>query len=199
MTKALLFDADGVTLQKHGYFSDKYAKEYGVPAEKITPFFKNEFALCQLGKADIKQILPKYLAQWGWEKTVDDFLDYWFKSNTVANDQVVAQVRKIRAQGTKCFVVTDQEKYRASYTRSILGFDKKFDGCFFSCELGHSKSEPEFFQAVINKLQLNPSEIAYFEDEQENVEVAKQAGIDAYFYNDFAGFLATLKELGISF
>jgi len=63
MIKAILFDGDGVTLVKQGYFSDKYAMEHGVPVEKIMPFFRNEFKTCQLGKADMKEELVKYLSE----------------------------------------------------------------------------------------------------------------------------------------
>ncbi len=55
--KILLLDADGVTLKKQGYFSDRLSREQNVPVEEIMPFYKNEFRLCQQGKADVKEEL----------------------------------------------------------------------------------------------------------------------------------------------
>ena len=183
MIQALLLDGDGVTLKKQGYFSEVYSKEYGVPLEKIIPFFKNEFRKCQLGHGDVKDVLPAYLKEWGWEKSVDDFLQYWFASNTVADEAVLQKVQELRSKDVKCYLVTDQEKYRAQYSRQVLGFDKKFDGCFFSCELGVSKADPEFFKTVISKIGCEPDEVVYLDDEEGDVEAAKKLGVAAKLYS----------------
>src|SRR5258708_1571279 len=193
MTKALLLDADGVTLIKQGYFSEIYSREYSVPQEKIISFFKNEFRDCQLGKIDIKQVLPNYLKEWGWQKSVEDFLQYWFQKNTIADERVVNKVQEIRAKGTKCYLTTDQEKYRAEYTRKNLNFENMFDDCFFSCEAGYLKSDPEFFKTVLSKLNLQPSEVEFLDDEKENIESASGVGIAAKLYSgisDLAKYLS---------
>ena len=66
MTKVVLLDADGVVIKKgDGYFSDRFVAEYGAPAEEVRAFFKNEFRLCQVGKADLKEELANYQAVGG--------------------------------------------------------------------------------------------------------------------------------------
>ena len=186
MIKVFLLDADGVTLKKQGYFSEIYSKEYGVAVEKIMPFFKNEFRNCQLGKSDLKEVLPKYLAEWGWEKSVEDFLGYWFNSNTMADEEVINKIQSIRAGGIICYLATDQDKYRAEYIKNNLHYKDKFDGFFFSCELGYSKVTPDFFKAVVSKLGLVPADIFFLDDEDENIESAKKVGIQAKFYNNLS-------------
>jgi putative hydrolase of the HAD superfamily len=186
--KILLVDADGVALKKSKYFSEIYSQEYNVPAEKIILFFKNEFRDCQLGKADLLDALPSYLKDWGWQGSVDEFIKFWFESNTIADDAVISKIQELRTRGIKCYLATDQEKYRAGYILDNLGFDKKIDGSFFSFEIGHSKSESEFFQTVLNHLGLNAAEIGYLDDEQENVEVASKLGIQAKLYQNIADF-----------
>lgn len=180
--KILLLDADGVVLKKHGYFSEHFAREYNIPVEDITPFFKNEFRLCQQGKMDVKEVLAEYLPKWEWKKGVDDFLNYWFETDTHIDEEVFGEVDRIREKGIKCYLATDQEKYRAEYIRNLLR--EQLDGFFFSCEIGFSKSEPEFFEAVVPKLGIEPAEIVYFDDDEKNVEVAKRLGIDARFYTN---------------
>lgn len=181
--KVLLLDADGVTLKKEEYFSERFAREYSIPVEDVVPFFKNEFRLCQQGKLDVKEVLAEYLPKWGWEKTVEDFLDYWFTSDTHPDEDIFAVVAKIRESGNKCYLVSDQEKYRAQYIREHLKFDERLDGCFFSHEFGFSKSEPEFFQMVLEKLGVEPSDVVYLDDDEKNVGVAKALGVDARLYS----------------
>lgn len=181
--KVLLFDADGVILKSNEYFSERFARDHSVPVEEIIPFFKNEFRVCQEGKADLKAELEKYLPKWKWDKSVDDFIDYWFTTDAQVNEELFVYIQKLRAQGITCYLASDQEKYRAEYLRNVLGFKQKLDGCFFSCELGFKKSQPEFFEIVVKELNVEPHEIVYFDDEQGNMDTAISVGIDARLYS----------------
>lgn len=188
--KTLLLDADGVTLKKLGYFSEHFAREQGVPVEDMIPFYKNEFRLCQQGKADLKEEVAKYLPKWKWDRGADAFLEYWFTTDAKADEQVFEVVEELRGKGVKVYLATDQEKYRAQYLLEKLGFKNKFDGCFFSCNLGYQKSEPEYFEKIMQKLGVSADELVYWDDDQKNVDVAKSLGIDARFYSNFAEFKA---------
>lgn len=59
--KAVLFDIDGVILEKNP-FSKRLSQKFNVPMEKISPFFQQEFKLCSVGRADLKEEVKKYLA-----------------------------------------------------------------------------------------------------------------------------------------
>jgi len=184
MTKAILFDADGVTLIKQGYFSEKLSKEYNIPLEKITPFFKNDFRLCQQGKLDLKVILPEYLIAWNWKKSLEYFISYWFESDTKADIEVIQKIQNIRNNGIKCYLVSDQEQYRAEYILDNLNFKNYFDNCFFSYKIKTSKSDKEFFIKILQELRLEASELSYLDDEEKNVAVAKKLGINAHYFTN---------------
>ena len=190
MPKAFLFDADGVALKKQPYFSKKIAEEYNVPYELMEPFYLNELKPCQVGKADIKEELAKYLPKWNWTKSVDEFLQYWFTTDVHPDEQVLALVGDQRARGIKCYLSSDQEKYRGEYIRTVAGLGAHFDGTFFSFEVGFSKSSPEYFKTVAEKIGLKPEEIQFWDDDQGNVDVAKSVGIDAHFWTSIEDFKA---------
>jgi len=180
MPKVVLWDADGVTIERSEYFSQRFAREHGAPEAVVVVFFKGPYRLCQTGKADLKDELAKVLPSWGWQGSVDEFLAYWFAGDKVS-EPVVAQVRELQAQGVVCCLATDQEQYRAKYVREQL-FKDAFDQYFFSYQLGYSKEEPAFFEAVVRQLGVSPSEVVYWDDDQKNVDAAKLAGIDARLY-----------------
>lgn len=187
--KAILFDADGVVIKRQSeYFSVRFTREHGAPREELTAFFKSKFRECQIGKADLKAELEPLLSKWGWAEGADAYLRYWFSNDTETNPEVLKVVEDFRAKGVGCYLATDQEKYRARYIREELDLKNKFDGEFFSCDIGFSKSEPEFFAAVLEKLQFPAADVMYFDDDEENVKVAKSLGIDAYFYTGLKDF-----------
>ena len=176
----LLLDADGVVLKKHRYFSERYAEEHGVPIEEVAPFFKNEFARCQAGQADLKVELESYLAKWKWGGTVDEFVTYWLTHDTEPDESVLQEVVHLRAGGTQCYLASGQEKYRAAYITQLLG--DKLDGFFYSCDLGVLKSDSQFFISVLTQLSVPASDVVYFDNSKTYLTAARAVGIDARLY-----------------
>jgi putative hydrolase of the HAD superfamily len=177
----LLLDADGVVLKKYKeYFSETFIREQKVAPEGIRVFFKEKFKLCQTGKLDLKEELGPVLLAAGWDKGADAFLEYWFSEDVQIDEEVLDYVQDLRARGVQCFLTTDQEKYRKGYIQQLL--DGQFDGYFISCDLGFQKSQPEFFQKALEQLGVAPGDVAYWDDDQQNVDTARSCGIDAHFY-----------------
>ena len=189
MGKGMLLDADGVVIRpRNKYFSETYSEDYGVPIDDIIPFFKGEYKQAAVGKVDIKDVLPPYLSKWGWKGTVDEFLKYWFENERDIDEKVIEFVGDLRHRGVKVYLVSDNEKYRAGYLMEDVGLKDKFDGAFFSCDVGHTKSDPEFFQKIIKTLKIKPQEMEYWDDDPKNIEVAKGVGIQGNVYTSFEEF-----------
>jgi putative hydrolase of the HAD superfamily len=191
MIKAILFDADGVAIQKRDrFFSERFAEAQGVPIEGVIPFFKHEMREAFVDLHDIKDSLAHYLPEWKWVGTVDEFLAHWFKAESPRDEVVLRYIDELRKHGNKCYLATDRERYWAEFLVEEVRLKDHFDGFMFSYEIGYEKHVKEYFLAVTKRLGLEPDEIMYWDDDQKNVDVAKSVGIDAYFYTD----LDTLKR-----
>mgnify|MGYP000084107324 CR=1 FL=1 len=196
MKEILLLDADGVVFPGGKYFSLRYSEDFGVPIEKIIPFFKNEFRECQLGTKDLKETLEKYLVDWQWKGSVDELLQYWFEDRSVPDVDIMKIVQCVQNKGAQCYLTTDQEEYRAGYLWKTLGLSNNFDGSFFSCHLGARKKDPLFWEKVLTSLgNPDPSTVTFWDDEEENVATAKAAGIDAHFFTNFEDFKQSVQAL----
>lgn len=195
MIKAILIDADGVALKPRKRLSSKiYAEKYHIPYEKIDPFFRQEFQLCLLGKADLKKEIASYVAEWGEGHTVDIFLAEWFLQENVPEERVLRLVKKL-GEKVPIYLASDQEKYRASYIWREMEFKEYFQKSFFSCHIGYSKHDKEFFEEILRELGVAPSEIMFWDDDPKNIVVAKELGIDAYLYEDYDEFEKILNFL----
>lgn len=169
--------------------------------EKILPFFQNEFQLCLTGKADLKQELTKYLSKWNWQKSIEDLLDYWFENENTLNKQMLENIKNLRDNGIRCYLNTNNEKYRAQYLFEKLNLKNSFDDIFSSAQLGVKKPQIKFWEAIHNSLNKpNKSEILVWDDDEENVKSAQDFGFQAEFYSDFDNYEKLLiKLVGIDF
>lgn len=195
MIKAILFDIDGVIVLREGYFSERFSREYDIPLDEITPFFKKEFKKAVLGEVDLKEVLPKYLKKWHWEGDTTDFLDYWFSTETKVDEEIIALVSQLREYGIDCHLASTQEKYRANFLLDDMKLSYDFDEVFFSSDLGVDKSEPEFFKKVLASLSLEPSEVMFIDDDPKNIEAATKIGINAYLYEGVDSFKKQVQPL----
>ncbi|HEY4963765.1 MAG TPA: HAD-IA family hydrolase [Candidatus Saccharimonadales bacterium] len=183
-TKVLLFDVDGVLALPPKLFSEIYSSEYGVDINELQPFYKSEdFKDAILGKADLKELIIKHSDKWHWHKDPQILLDMWFEGEHVVNNELLSIVNKLRDKGIPVYLATQQENYRAKYINDIM-FPNKFDGSFVSCDIGHTKQEPEYWNYIIKKLNnYTPKNIYFFDDTQSCVDAAKIAGINSFLYN----------------
>ncbi|MBI4138024.1 MAG: HAD-IA family hydrolase [Candidatus Wildermuthbacteria bacterium] len=193
MIKVLIFDADGVLINSER-FSKRLAREYGISTEKTTPFFAGVFNECLIGSADLKESIAPYLNEWGWEKSVEDFLNYWFSSEHSVDIELVNEIQKYREKGIKCFVATNQEKYRAQYMLGRMGFSESFDRLYASAHLGSKKPSLDFYEKIISELGgIKKEEILFWDDTEENITGAIECGIKAEVYISFNDFKKKMK------
>lgn len=194
MIKAVIFDADGVLINGE-MFSVQLARKYGITTDKTLPFFNGIFKDCIIGKADLKEVLPPYLKEWGWGKTVEDFLDYWFKSEHNIDLELVNFIKELRKQGIKCYLATNQEKHRVNYMLGKMGFSEVFDKIYASAHLGHKKPSFEFYTKVMDDLNgIKKEEVLFWDDSPENVEAANEFGINAELYSNFQDFNSKMLD-----
>lgn len=186
MFKAILYDLDGVVNRQPEYFSRVYARENGIDAGQLEAFFNNDFLQTSLGKDDLLELLTRRNDLWQWRGEPKDLLQKWFDFENCPDEKLVEIIRRQKQQGIKVCLATIQEKYRAEYIKTIM-FPGLFDRIFASCDLGLHKTEPAFFEAVLDQLKedipdLQPTQIVYFDDNREGLITAAELGIKTYLY-----------------
>lgn len=196
--KCVLFDADGVIINSDK-FSVEYFKKFGVSNEEMDPFFKGEFKDCIVGKGDLIELVKPWLPKWKWKGSAQEFLDFWFKAEHKIDKRIVKIIKKLKKAKIKCYLATNQEKYRIKYMKKEMEFDGLFEEIFASGEIGHKKPDTQFFQHILEKLKrehnISPEEIMFFDDSLKHIEEAKILGIDAHHYNNFDDLEKTISKV----
>ncbi len=180
--KIYMFDADGVVIQSQ-MFSYKFSQEFNINISELDNFFQTDFQDCLVGKSDLKIVITPWLKKWNWSKSVDEFLDYWFKAEHILNFDLIENIRELRNLDRKCVLATNQEKYRLEYMKKEMGFETIFDKIYSSNLIGLKKPAIEYYKYILDNLNENPSNIIFYDDRQENIESAKLLGINSILYS----------------
>jgi putative hydrolase of the HAD superfamily len=188
MIKVVLFDCDGPIIRHNKYFSQRLREECDIElnVENLKSFFSNEFLLCETGKADLKQELAKRLQAWGWKKSVEELMDFWFKGEAEVDLEMKEYILSLRERGIECFLSTNNEKYRTEYLWNVVGLKNFLDKAYSSSSVGYLKPQTEFWHEVYKDFPNVPkSEVLVLDDQESTIHSAKEFGFKAEFYTDF--------------
>jgi HAD superfamily hydrolase (TIGR01509 family) len=198
MVKAVVFDLNGVFLVSE-YLTSRIQEKYGIPVEESMPVLKESLQNTRLNP-DIR-IFPY------WEKLFTshdiklseaEFLSFWFSGESEV-PEMVELAKILRSRGIFVYLFSNNFKERTEYYRTKLPeIFENVDRSFFSWETGLVKSDIAAYQNLLSTTKLKPKELLYFDDAEENVELAKSLGIEAVVYKDAASTIKTLKEQGIN-
>lgn len=194
--KILLLDCDGVIITGKRFIEVRET-ELGINTKQADAFFMNIFQQCLIGKADLKKEIAPYLAEWGWKKSLNAFIEHWFSAESEVDSRLLQYVQELRQKGIHCYIATNQESYRTRYLKDVLRLDTAVDGMFTSCEIGFKKTSHEFFRSILHALppDTQPTDIVFWDDSQRHVDVANAVGIHAELYTTFENFTQKMRRI----
>jgi len=132
---------------------------------------------------------------WGWKGTVDELLTFWFTAESGVDTRLIAHIGTLRKKGIRCYIATNNEKWRAQFIWETLGLHSFFDGIFSSADMGHSKNQMEFWEKVHGHVSEGAKEdILLWDDEVKNVETAQSFGFLGEQYTTFPAYAEIMKK-----
>lgn len=168
----MLLDADGVLQHAAHDWEQALTRVGGTRFPEVV--FDLERAAMR-GEVLMRDVLIAAAQQTGVRIDVDDVLALWTRFDV--DDSALGLVDELRQDGYRCYLATNQQDVRVTPMRERYG--DRLDGYFFSCDVGAAKPSQEFFERVLESLDVLPSECAFFDDSPGNVRSAKRLGIHA--------------------
>ena len=109
----------------------------------------------------------------------------WFNQFGIVIQQSITEmpesltiVKTLQSQGYQTAMLSDVTQYQAEIIRK-MGYYDLFTPVLLSYEIGVKKPNPEAFQILLKKLKLPAPSVLFIDDRIENVEAAKNQGIDS--------------------
>lgn len=195
LIKAIIFDFGGVigTNSNQKIFAT-ISNKFGLESEKIKEVY---FKIIPL--ALINQITPmdfwKKLAEGLNIKNFDKLNSVWiktYKENAKLNSELIYLVKILKASGFQLAILSNLANIYRNYTIAKK-IENLFDFVIYSCDTKAKKPERVIFNELINKLNVNPYQCIYIDDDQNNLEIPFDIGINTILYQSFNQFIENLS------
>ena len=178
MTKAAVFDLDGVLLDSMGIWNDlgaRYLRSLGVtPEEGLNEIL---FSMSMEQGAEYLHThyaLPQSAAEVG--TGIADMLRDFYFYEVPAKDGAAALLAALTARGVKLAAATSSPREHVTRALERLGLLGYFTRLFTTAEVGVSKHKPTIYLLAAEALHAAPAETLVFEDSLYALKTAKAAG-----------------------
>jgi len=94
---------------------------------------------------------------------------------------VIAIVKNLQKQRFQTAMLSNIQHYQANVVRRF-DYYSLFDPVLLSYEIGYEKPHREAFTILLERLQMSPSEVIFIDDKKENVDAARDLGIDSIHF-----------------
>ncbi|GAA2120781.1 HAD-IA family hydrolase [Nocardioides bigeumensis] len=187
----VLLDADGVLQDLPGGWYAAMEPYLGERArEFLHQSWEDELPMLA-GEGEFLPLLEGHLREFGVHSPVEQvFADVWCRIDRIAESFTV--VDDLRRAGYGVHLATNQERNRAAHMRHVLGYDDLFDVSCYSYDLGVAKPDPAFFREAARRIDANPAEILFVDDNANNVDGARTAGLAAVHWDFTQGHTVLL-------
>lgn len=104
----------------------------------------------------------------------------------LAFDYTVPLIQDLKNRGYKVYYLSNWSSWTHDLLLQAGKFDflKLMDGGVFSYDVGCRKPDPEIYEVLLKKYNINPKESIFFDDKEKNIKTANKLGINGVvFYN----------------
>ncbi len=91
-------------------------------------------------------------------------------------------IRRVREAGFRALYLSNYSPKIMRESEDALYFLPELEGGLFSCDLHLVKPDPAFYEALLEKYQLEPDRCVFIDDLQTNLDTAQELGIHTLLY-----------------
>ena len=178
MKRVFLFDVGNVI--KYPFDLEKFYNLLNIKEEYniFKEFFKKICSLVESGKISDEDFFNGIIREYDLDIDLDEIIDFYNQSNGEYNLEVLDLLKRIKDNGNKVYILSNLKKI--DYNNFIRDISKDYYDKFYkSYEIGYNKPDKEIYEYVIKDIGVNPSNILFFDDKENNVKYSKELGIDS--------------------
>lgn len=131
------------------------------------------------------------------ESYIRAYHERWDEMLNGALDDTVQVLEELHGAGVRLLALTNWSAETFHHAEARFDFLKKFEGILVSGQEGLMKPEPEIFQLLVSRYDLNPSRTVFVDDVQKKVDAAIAQGLRAVRFTSAVQLREDLGRLGL--
>lgn len=200
MIKNIIFDIGGVLVS---FEPDRVFREMGLPEEEVQVLFEHT-AKSKYWKELDRGVLPKEEVFNSMVETLPvEYRDDAMKFFTVHIPKAVTAfsysadwLKGLKERGYNIYLLTNYPEWLFEcHWKSAFTFAPYVDGKVVSGNVKLIKPDHAIYKTLIKKYKLNPSESVFIDDVDENVNAAREVGLNAIHFTNIKAVKSELEKL----
>lgn len=174
-----------------GYFGSVEKKKFFFEHVCTHDWNENQDAGYPLAKAT-EELVAKFP---GWENAIRDFYGRWEEmlgGPIEGNVEIFRQLKQ--KDGLKFYALTNWSAELFPIALQRYDFLQWFDGILVSGEEKTRKPFPEIYERLINRFSITPATTLFIDDNQRNIDAAKDFEFATIHYKNFQDFMEELQK-----
>lgn len=197
MIKNLIFDMGDVLI---GYrWKEMLTEDFGVAEERAYPIGKALFEdpiwrEFDAGLQPMEAVLEHYCTLFPEDAKVISRMFYEGERMPVKRERVWEMVAKLKDKGYRLYVLSNYSEYLFNKHTRDVPVIPLMDGMVISYQVHSIKPDHAIYRHILDKYDLKPEESIFFDDRAENVEAAREFGMEAVQITSEDMLLETLSK-----
>jgi len=206
--KALVLDVGGVLFLPKNNEKEKHLlssfgeaclllKNFDIDASDVQKTLYNIYKQSSKGsisKKETSDLMSKELNI--SSKRLNELFEKVYRNNTIENKKLYNYLLRLKKKGYKIGILSTQ----FHLSKDVLipkKYYKNFDALEISCDDKLRKPDKKAFKLILKRLKINPKESIFVDDKQENLDAAKNLGMETAIFKNNNQFFLNLENLGI--
>jgi putative hydrolase of the HAD superfamily len=115
---------------------------------------------------------------------------------TQPNDSMIRWASGLQAAGIPTGILSNLGDAMEAGVTARFPWVSNFHHLTFSHRLGTAKPDPDIYQHAADGLGVQPGQVLFIDDREENIRAARDAGMHAIRYTDHASFERAMRDAG---
>jgi len=195
MRDILIFDYGGVIESHHTKsFCEWIKKKFSIQGE-VWSIFKKYENLRDLGKIDKHELYSLLTKELDINLSEKEFYSEYFKNHVKTHFEVLEFIEKELFGRYELYLFSNNSQINVDMLRNKVDFEKLFNKCIYSFNLGVRKPDLEFFKKGLSLIGHKGEECIFFDDQVKSKENAEKNGIKFIQYTSIDGLKKSLRNL----
>jgi putative hydrolase of the HAD superfamily len=155
------------------------------------------YSIYEEGKLTLVEYLNRLVFYEKRQFTIDQFRDFMYSQSSPYDDMINWIIMLKERYRLKIAVVNNEGKELNEYRIRKFGLNQFVDFFISSCFIHIRKPDIDIFRIALEVSQVSANEVAYIEDRELFVDVARDLGINSIQHKNFLSTSQELASLGL--